>query len=164
MTTEKTITLTRWTFVSKVMSLLFNMLSRLIITFLPRSKRLLIHGCTTLSLLQHSFSVMSDSLRPHGLYRPWNSPAQNTGVGRLSLFQQIFPTQELNRGLLRCRLILYQLSYEGSPLMSLIQGIKPRTLSPSPEAVWKSRDFRSAFCLFFPLFHSAPFPPGAVPA
>ena len=40
MTTEKTIALTRWTFVGKVMSLLFNMLSRLVITFLPRSKRL----------------------------------------------------------------------------------------------------------------------------
>ena len=42
MTTGKTIALMRWTFVGKVMSLLFNMLSRLIITFLPRSKRLLI--------------------------------------------------------------------------------------------------------------------------
>jgi len=42
MTTGKTITLTRWTFVDKVMSLLFNMLSRLVITFLPRSKDLLI--------------------------------------------------------------------------------------------------------------------------
>ena len=42
MTTGKTIALTRWTFVGKVMSLLLNMLSRLIITFLPRSKRLLI--------------------------------------------------------------------------------------------------------------------------
>ena len=42
MTTEKTIALTRWTFVDKVMSLLFNMLSRLVITFLPRSKHLLI--------------------------------------------------------------------------------------------------------------------------
>ena len=41
-TTGKTIALTRWTFVGKVMSLLFNMLSRLFITFLPRSKRLLI--------------------------------------------------------------------------------------------------------------------------
>ena len=40
MTTEKTIALTRWTFLSKVMSLLFNMLSRLVIAFLPRSKRL----------------------------------------------------------------------------------------------------------------------------
>ena len=42
MTTGKTIALTRWTFVDKVMSLLFNMLSRLVITFLPRSKHLLI--------------------------------------------------------------------------------------------------------------------------
>ena len=40
MTTGKTIALTRWTFVDKVMSLLLNMLSRLVITFLPRSKRL----------------------------------------------------------------------------------------------------------------------------
>ena len=42
MTTGRTIALTRWTFVGKVMSLLFNMLSRLVTTFLPRSKRLLI--------------------------------------------------------------------------------------------------------------------------
>ena len=42
MITGKTIVLTRWTFVGKVMSLLFNMLSRLVITFLPKSKRLLI--------------------------------------------------------------------------------------------------------------------------
>ena len=42
MTTGKTIALTRWTFVGKVMSLLLNMLSRLVITFLPRSKRFLI--------------------------------------------------------------------------------------------------------------------------
>ena len=42
MTTGKTIALTRWTFLDKVMSLLYNMLSRLVITFLPRSKRLLI--------------------------------------------------------------------------------------------------------------------------
>ena len=42
MTTRKTIALTRWNFVGKVMSLLFNMLSRLVITFLPRTKRLLI--------------------------------------------------------------------------------------------------------------------------
>ena len=45
MTTGKTIALTRQTFDSKVMSLLLNMLSRLVITFLPRSKHLLFHGC-----------------------------------------------------------------------------------------------------------------------
>ena len=46
MTTGKTIALTRWTFVGKVMSPLFNMLSRLVITFLPRGKPLLFHGCS----------------------------------------------------------------------------------------------------------------------
>ena len=56
-------------------------------------------------------SLSRVSLRPHGLYSPWNSPGQNTGVGSLSLLQRIFPTQELNQGLLRCRRVLYQLSY-----------------------------------------------------
>ena len=46
MTTGKTTALTRQTFVDKVMSLLFNTLSRLVITFLSRSKRLLFHGCS----------------------------------------------------------------------------------------------------------------------
>ena len=63
-----------------------------------------------------SHSVVSDSLWPHGLYSPWNSPGQNTGVGSLSLLQGDFPTQGSNRGLLHCRWILYQLSYEGSLL------------------------------------------------
>ena len=55
MTTEKTIALTRRTFVGKVMSLLFNMLSRLVITFLPRSKHLLI------SRLQSPSAVILES-------------------------------------------------------------------------------------------------------
>ena len=49
MPTGKTIALTRWTFVDKVMSLLFNMLSRLVIAFLPRSKCLLISWLQSLS-------------------------------------------------------------------------------------------------------------------
>ena len=61
-----------------------------------------------------SHSVVSNSLRPHGLYSPWNSTGQNTGVGSLSLFQGIFQTLELNPGLLHCRWILYQLSHMGS--------------------------------------------------
>ena len=40
-----------------------------------------------------SHLVMSDSLLPHGLYSPWNSPGQNTGVGSRSFLQEIFPTQ-----------------------------------------------------------------------
>ena len=97
---------------------------------------------------------MSNSLQPHGLDSPWNSPGQNTGVGSLSLlqgiklmspalqadslpaepqrkpkntgvgslslFQGIFPTQELNWGLLHCRWILYQLSSQGNPDKTLL--------------------------------------------
>ena len=101
-----------------------------------------------------SHSVLSNSLRLHGVYHPWNSPGQNTrrcfpspgdlpnrgmeprspvsqvyslpaepqgkpkntGKGSLSLLQWIFPTQKSTRGLLHCRWILYQLSYQGSPL------------------------------------------------
>ena len=44
---------------------------------------------------------------------------KNTGVGSLSLLQQIFPTQESDRGLLLCRRILYQLSHQGSPDINL---------------------------------------------
>ena len=49
---------------------------------------------------------------------------KNTEVGSLSLLQQIFPTQKLNRGLLHCRWILYQLSYRGSPVNSVAMNIK----------------------------------------
>ena len=59
-------------------------------------------------------SVVSNSLRPHGLYSPWPSIGQNTGMGTLSLLQGIFPTQGWNPGLLHCRWILYQLSHKGS--------------------------------------------------
>ena len=58
---------------------------------------------------------LSDPSWPHGLYSPWTSPVQSTGVGRRSLLQGIFPTQGSNLGLLHCRRILYQLSHRGSP-------------------------------------------------
>ena len=61
-----------------------------------------------------SHSVVSNSLQAHGLYSPWNSPGQNTGVGSISL-QGIFSTLGLNPGLLHCRQILYHLSHQGSP-------------------------------------------------
>ena len=62
MTTGKTIPLTRWTFIGKVMSLLLNMLSRLIITFLPRSKHLLISWLQSLSavILMHIYGIQTD--------------------------------------------------------------------------------------------------------
>ena len=64
-----------------------------------------------------SHSVVSNSLRPHGLQLlcPWNSPGQNTGMGSHSRLQGIFLTQGLNRGLLHCSLILYLLRQQRSP-------------------------------------------------
>ena len=64
--------------------------------------------------ISESHSVVSDSLRPHGLYNPWNFLG-HTGVGSLSLLQGIFPNQGLNSGLSYCRRNLYQLSHKGSP-------------------------------------------------
>ena len=55
----------------------------------------------------------ADSLPAEPLGKP-----NNTGVGSLSLLQQIFPTQESNQSLLHCKRILYQLSYQGSPIMA----------------------------------------------
>ena len=79
-------------------------------------------GVSSRSLLQgnlpnpgiepRSPALQEDSLEPQG--KP-----KNTGVGSLYLLQGIFPTQESNWGLLHCRQILYQLSYQGSPSMRL---------------------------------------------
>ena len=57
-----------------------------------------------------SAALQADSLSAEPQGKP-----KNTGVGYLSLLQQIFLTQELNQSLLHCRWILYQLSYQGSP-------------------------------------------------
>ena len=65
MTTGKTIALTRWTFVGKVMSLLFNMLSRLVITFLPRSERLLISWLQLPSAVILELFIYNDSVKSH---------------------------------------------------------------------------------------------------
>ena len=70
-----------------------------------------------------SHSVMSDSLRPHGLYSPWNSPGHDTGVGSLSLLQGSSQPRERTQVLPQ---ILYQLSIKGSPRvgsLSLLQQI-----------------------------------------
>ena len=66
---------------------------------------------------------VSNSLQPYGRYSQWNSPGQNTGVGSLSLLQGIFLTQGLNQGLLHCRRILDQLSYQGGPRRVKRKGI-----------------------------------------
>ena len=80
-----------------------------------------------------SLSVMSASLRPHGLY----SPGQNTGVGSLSLLQQIFPARGSNPGLLHCRWILYQLNHKGSPrILEWVAYPFSRGSSPPRDQTW----------------------------
>ena len=65
MTTGQTVALTRWTFVGKVMSLLLNMVSRLVITFLPRSKRLLISWLQSPSaVILEPTKIKSDTVSP----------------------------------------------------------------------------------------------------
>ena len=72
----------------------------------------------------HSLSFFFETWQAHAcevseshsvVSSPWNSPGQNTRVSSLSLLQGIFPTQGSNPGLPHCRLILDQLSYQGSP-------------------------------------------------
>ena len=81
MTTGKTIGLARWTFVSKVMSLLFNMHSRLVLAFLPRSKRLLI------SWLQSIYAVILEPPKINSLFFIYSdtvstvSPSISHGTG-----------------------------------------------------------------------------------
>ena len=74
LTIGKTIALTRWTFVGKVMSLLFNILSRLVITFLPRSKRLLISWLQSPSavILEPPKNKVSHCFHCFPIYFPWS--------------------------------------------------------------------------------------------
>ena len=58
---------------------------------------------------------MADSLRPHGLYSPYSSLGQNTGVGSLSLLQGIFPTQGSNPGLPHCGMDSLLAEPQGKP-------------------------------------------------
>ena len=63
---------------------------------------------------RESCSVVSDSLRPHGPYSPWNSPVEfHYGVGSLSILQGIFPTQGLKPDLPHCKQILQHLRHKG---------------------------------------------------
>ena len=83
MTTGKTIALTRWTSVGKVMSLLFNMLSRLFIAFLPRSKRLLIswlQSPSTVILEPNKIKSVTVSIVPPSIFHEVMGPSdfQNT--------------------------------------------------------------------------------------
>ena len=69
----------------------------------------------------------SPTLQVDSLLSETPGKLKNTGVGSLSLLQGIFLTQELKRGLLLCRQVLYQLSYQGSPT-----GLGEQLVSPAP--------------------------------
>ena len=105
-----------------------------------------------------SRSVVSDSLRPHGLYSLWNSPGQNNGVGSLSILQGIFPTQGLNPGLPHCRWILYQLNHKVKSLSRVRLFGTPRTVAYqaslsigfSRQEYWSGLPFPSAGDLPWP--------------
>ena len=102
MTTGKTVTLTRWTFVGKKMSLLFNKLSRLVITYLPRSKNILISWLrlpstailelkkkirsTTVSTVFPSISGSRWVITPSWLYGSWRSFLCSSSVYYCHLF------------------------------------------------------------------------------
>ena len=83
-----------------------------------------------------SHSVLCDSLQPHGLYSPWNFPGQNTGVGSLSLLQEVFPTQGSNPDLPHFARILYQLSHKESPRILEREGSLSflQQIFPTPES------------------------------
>ena len=75
--------------------------------------------------LNWSHSVVSNSLRPHGLQptrllRPWDFPGNSTGVDCHFLLQWIFPTQGSNPGLPHCRQTLYRLSHQGALILTCI--------------------------------------------
>ena len=91
---------------------------------MPHRRQLSRHMELSANLESESCLIVSDSLRPHGLYSSQNSPGQNTGVGSLSFLQGIFPIQGSNPGLPHCRRILYQLSHQGSPKFNYIPLIK----------------------------------------
>ena len=111
-------------------------------------------------------SVMSSPLQPHGLYSPWHSPGQNTGVGSLSLLQGIFPTQGSNPGLPNCRQVLYQLSHQGSPRIlepvaypfssrssRLRDRIRVSCIAGGLFTNWATREVCVCVCVFRLIFH-----------
>ena len=98
MTTGKTIALTRWTLVGKVMSLLLNMLSMLVITFLPRSKHILISWLqSSCSVILEPSKIVSHCFHCFPIYLPWRDGHLNALIlvfGMLS-FKQAFSLSSL---------------------------------------------------------------------
>ena len=108
---------------------------------------------STLVMKSESRSVMSNSLRPHGLYSPWNSLGQNTGVGSHSLLQGIFPNQGSNPGLIKSAFqadslpteLTYQPIIVSSYLLFKIwlQHRKKFSFFPYINGKWATRDLKA---------------------
>ena len=91
-----------------------------------------------LSILKVKVAQLCPTLwKSYGLYSPWNSPGQNTGVGSLFLLQGIFPTSGSNPGLPHCRRILYQLRHKEWPrLLEWVAYFFSSRSSPTQELNW----------------------------
>ena len=92
--------------------------------------------------VSESRSVMSNSLQPQGLYSPWDSPSQNTGVGSLSLLQGIFPTPEYvyaTKSLQSCLTLCNPIdgSPPGSAVPGILQAITLERVAISFSNAWK---------------------------
>ena len=99
MATGKTIALTRWTFVGKAMSLLFNMLSRLVIAFLPRSKHLLITWLQSQCAVTFQFSSVQSLSRVQLFVTPWIVPHQasnSRSILKLMSIASVMSSNHLN--------------------------------------------------------------------
>ena len=101
--------------------------------------------------LSHVQLLLPPGLQPARLLCPWDSPGKNTGVRCHFLLQGIFPTQESNPGLLHCRQVLYQLSYEGqSPQMVFIMLSAKFSISPRVSRLYSPNDRNTANWQFIP--------------
>ena len=99
-----------------------------------------------IQLLHHVRLLRPHGLQPVRLLCPWDFPGKNTRVGCHFLFQGIFLTQELNLGLLHCKWILYQLSYEGSPKLTYKLGTFQKFYTPTATAAAKSLQSCPTLC------------------
>ena len=131
MTTGKTIALTRWTFVGKVVSLLFNMLSRLVITFLPWSKRLLISWLQSPSaVILEPPKIVSHCFQCFPIYFPWSM-----GLGAMILVFWILSFKTTFS--LSCFTFIKRLFSSSLPAVSVVSSaylsivISPRNLDSS---------------------------------
>ena len=130
MTTGKTITLTRWTFVGKVMSLLLNMLSSLVIAFLPGSKRLLISWLKSLSAVIWSppKKKVSHCFHCFPIYLPWSGGTRCHDLSFLNVvLTQLFhsPLSLSSRGSL---VLLHFLRKDGAICISEVIDVTPGNL------------------------------------